>query len=80
MTFLELLALAVFVVGVGAFPDGPPLSACADLIPSGHPESTGNKDPVPWDINVDSATYELFKTIKGISRNKGCAKLHMNNA
>ena len=80
MTSLVLLALTVFVVGVGANSNGPPLSACADLIPSGHPPSTGNKDPVPWDINVTPAVYQPGATLSGISNNKGCAKLHMNNA
>ena len=64
MTSLIFFILVVFVGGVGANPDGPPLSACADLTP-GHPTSTGNKDPVPWNIEVTPAMYAPGDTITG---------------
>ena len=58
------LALAIFYGRVVAYSSGSPLSACGTLMP-GHSVSTGNKDPVPWDITVTPDLYATGDTITG---------------
>ena len=71
---LIYLALAIFFGRVAANSSGPPLSACGSLMP-GHPVSTGNKDPVPWDITVTPDLYAPGNTITG---NVGILPIRIN--
>ena len=62
---LHFIVLATIVAGVSALPNGPPTSTCGTLTPAGHPASTGNVDPPPYNITLSQETYEPGSMITG---------------
>ena len=59
-----LTLLLTLLCPVGAYPKGPPLSACTEMFPVGHGKDAQQSAP-PYRLYLSSTTFTLGGTIHG---------------